>query len=53
MFYLQIERTKGPQNKIYTGAYYISKWRGPQDHKTRFALEHILSPNEEDCRSTK
>jgi hypothetical protein len=31
----------------------MSKWRGPEDHKTRYALEHISSLNEEDQRTTK
>jgi hypothetical protein len=53
IFYLQMERTRGPQNKICTWAYFISKWRRPQDHKTRYALEHISSLNEEDHRTTK
>jgi hypothetical protein len=48
-----MKRTTGPQNKICPLAYFISKWRGPEDHKTRFAIEHISSPNKEDRRTTK
>jgi hypothetical protein len=50
---LKMERTTGPQNKICTWACFISKWRGPQDHKKIFALELIISPNGEDHRTTK
>jgi hypothetical protein len=32
LLHFQMERTTLPQNKICTWAYFISKWRGPQDH---------------------